>query len=102
LITGIVVKTNLNSKNMKSTIAPNGVTTIYDIDLSKSYIVEYALNTSVLAKIRHVEECVLNYNRTYTEYELELVAQNNSKKHHTPLVVLNDDSKILVLEFDFY
>jgi hypothetical protein len=98
----VEVDLTLNSINMKNTTITNGVTTIYDIDLSRSYIVEYALNTSVLVKVRHVEESVLNYNRTYTEYELELVAQNNSKKHHTPLVVLNDNSKLLVLEFDFY
>jgi hypothetical protein len=85
-----------------TTISPNGTTIVYDIDLCKDYVVEYALNVNVLQKFRSVEETILNYSRNYTEHEIELVAQSNAKRQHRPCVVLNDNSKMLVLEFDFF
>jgi hypothetical protein len=91
----------INNQKMQSTTDIQGVTTTYDIDLSKPYTVEYACNTSVFERVKHVEEFILGFSRSYTETELQLVPSKGAKYGHNPFIVLKDELDILVLEFDF-
>jgi hypothetical protein len=97
----VEVDLSLNNNNMKNTIDLEGVTTTYDIDLTKPYIVEYTCNVSVFEKVRHIEEFILGFSRTYTETELQLVPSKGAKYGHHPFIVLKDGLDIIVLEFDF-